>query len=164
MRKEKFLALGLTALLLYVLGPMTANAAGETEKNVETIHWYKLAQGEKMAARQKKPLVVDFATGAGCPRCEKMGREAYKDPEVISKLNRDFIPVKVDLSRPITDEERNLGNRFDYRNDCLLLFLDYKGNPIADPIEGKLCFIDVVNAKDFIKYLDLALKNAQKTK
>lgn len=161
---KRIFTLTLTMFMFCLSGALTASAAEKANANGGTIHWLKLAEGEKIAAEQKKPMVVDFATGAGCPRCEEMGKDAYKDPEVISRLNRDFVPVKVDLSRPLSDEERDLGNRFNYRNDCLLLFLDYKEKPIADPIEGRLCFVDAVSKNNFLKYLDLTLKNAEKAK
>lgn len=154
---KKPFALAMSVVVIWLSG--CAHAPARTAAPSGQINWYRLSEGERIAKQEKKPMVVDFASGAGCPRCEAMGKGAYKDPGVISMLNKDFVPIKIDLDKPITSEELALGNRFGFRQDCLLLFLDYNGNPIADPVEGKLCFVDVVNAKDFRKYLIDALRN-----
>ncbi len=156
-----FLPPALFALVILTAG--CAHVAASKSAGPQ-INWHTLASGREIAMREKKPMVVDFASGPGCPRCEQMSSGPYSDPRVVSELNSEFVPIKIDLSRPITADELALGNRFNFRNDCLLLFLDYRGNPIADPIEGKLCFVEAVNSKDFLKYLDAALKNARQMK
>ncbi len=160
---KRFLAPAMMFAVM-ILAAGCAHVAASAKSGGPHINWHTLAAGRELAMREKKPMVVDFASGPGCPRCEQMSAGPYSNAEVISELNREFVPIRIDLSRPITPGELALGNRFNFRNDCLLLFLDYRGNPIADPIEGKLCFVEAVNSKDFLKYLDAALKNAKEVK
>ena len=48
--------------------------------------------------------------------------------------------------------------KYDYKSDCLLLFLDYDGNVIKNPEAGRMCFPDKIEPEVFIKYLD-SVKN-----
>lgn len=43
---------------------------------------------------ESRPVFVYFYTD-WCVYCKKMDRNAFKDPEIVSKLNKDFYPVKM---------------------------------------------------------------------
>lgn len=49
---------------------------------------------EALAAAQKegKPLLIDF-TGHGCVNCRKMEENVWSDPQVLARLNNDFVMV-----------------------------------------------------------------------
>jgi hypothetical protein len=64
------------------------------------------------------------------------------------------MPVWIDLNRPLTLDEQSLGDKFDFKNDCLTLFLDYKGRIIENPDGKKMCFVDEIEPKVFLEYLD----------
>lgn len=119
------------------------------------IKWFSLKEGMEKAKAEKKPMIVDYFFGKGCPRCEMLLKNVYSNPLIAKKIMDDFIPIKIDLTRKLTDEEERLGNQYDFKNDCLLLFLDYEGNVIKDPSGKRLCFIDNVEPEWFIKYLDM---------
>ena len=139
--KRIFFLMMLTALML----PSIADAS---------VTWLSLKDGAEKARAEKKPMIVDFFFGKGCSRCELLQKNVYDDPAISKKIMADFVPIRVDLTKPLTREEEALGNKFDYKNDCLLLFLDDKGELFLDKAGKRLCFIDKVDPEWFIDYLD----------
>jgi thiol-disulfide isomerase/thioredoxin len=137
-----------TLLLLFVLSiPAYAVPAGD-------LKWFSLKDGIEKAREEKKIMIVDFFYGKGCPRCEMLERDVYSNPEIAKKINDEFIPIFIDLSKPLSKEEEDLGNKFDYKKDCLLLFLDPDMNVLKDPSGRKMCFVEHVEPEVFMKYLD----------
>jgi thioredoxin-related protein len=120
----------------------------------DEIKWFSLNAGMEKAKAEKKPMIVDFYFGKGCPRCEALQKGVYDNPMIAKKIMDDFIPIKIDLTKKLSDEEKKLGNQYDYKNDCLLLFLDDKANIIKDPGGKRLCFVNTVDPEWFVKYLD----------
>ena len=118
------------------------------------VRWYSLKEGMDKAKIEKKPVIVDFFFGKGCPRCELLQKNVYANAEISKKIMDDFIPVRVDLSKKLTPEEKAFGDKFEFKEDCLLLFLDYNGNVIAGPGGLRLCFVDNVEPAFFIEYLE----------
>ena len=131
-------------------------------KNTEEIKWYNLKEGVALARKLQRPCVVDFYFPGGCRRCSRFSQTVYSDLRVIKKMNSEFIPIRINLARPLTPQEQALGKRFKYNHECLLLFLDEEGNIIEDLTGKQLCFTDYVEPERFLKYLDLALKKALK--
>lgn len=138
-----------------ILAILIVFAAGTTLFAAGDVKWMSLKEGSEKARTEKKPMVVDFFFGEGCPRCVKLVQNVYKHPTIVSRLNNDFVPVMVDLSKKLTAEEEALGNAHDYKNDCLLLFLDPDGNVVKDPMGKKLCFVEDLDPEIFGKYLDM---------
>jgi thioredoxin-related protein len=118
------------------------------------INWVSLNNGIEKAKAEKKAMIVDFFFGPECPRCAKLQKEVYDNPAIAKKIMDDFVPIRVDLTKKLTKDEKALGEKYDFKNDCLLLFLDYDSNLIKDQTGKKLCFIDKVDPDEFIKYLD----------
>jgi thioredoxin-related protein len=117
------------------------------------VHWHSLAEAKKIAAAEKKPMIVDYYVPEGCNRCELMDRKVYNDPEIAREINEGFAAARVIVSRPMTDEEKELGRRYDFNFDCLLLFLDSEGNVLKDAGGGRMCFAQFVDPKWFAQYL-----------
>ncbi len=118
------------------------------------INWLKLDEGKSLSASEGKPIIIDFFFGKGCPRCENLDKKVYHNPDIAKKITDDFIPVRVDLTKKLTEQETALGNQYNFRNDCLLLFLDHKGNIIKDSGGKNLCFAREIEPEQFILYLD----------
>lgn len=123
----------------------------------EGVKWVSLKEGLEKAKAEKKPVIVDFFYGKGCPRCEFLQKNVYDDPAIAKKINNDFIAVRIDLTKTLTPEEEALGNRFEFKHDCLLVFLDHNENVIQDPSGKRLCFIDKVDPDWFVGYLDMVI-------
>jgi thiol:disulfide interchange protein len=121
------------------------------------LKWFSLQEGMEKAKAEKKPMIVDFFYGKGCPRCEFLQKNVYDNPKIAQKIMEDFVPIRVDLTKKLTRDEESLGNRYEFKNDCLLLFLDPQANIIKE--KGKrLCFVDKVDPDEFVEYLD-TIKN-----
>ena len=123
----------------------------------EKVSWHTLAEGREIARSLKKPMIVDFAVPEGCDRCDFLQDNVYNKDEIVEKINADFVPIWINLdasSHALTEEEQKLGRKFDYRKDCLLLFLDHEERIIQDPEGKQFCFAEEVEPEDFMKYLD----------
>jgi len=143
---------------LFVIGMVlfSGRAFGSSE-----IHWFSLNEGTEKAKAEKKPMIVDFFYGKGCPRCEVLQRGVYDNPTIAEKITDEFVPIRVDLTKKLTEEEKKLGNKYDFKNDCLILFMDYQGNVIKDPSGKRLCFADTVEPEWFVRYLDMVKKQQE---
>ena len=140
---------------LFVIGMVlfSSGVFGSSE-----IHWFSLKEGTEKAKAEKKPMIVDFFYGKGCARCEVLQMGVYDNPVIAKKIKDEFIPIRVDLTKKLTEEEEQLGNKYDFKNDCLLLFMDYQGNVMKDPLGKRLCFADTVEPEWFVQYLDMVKK------
>lgn len=141
------------ALFVIVMVLFSVGAFGSSE-----IHWFSLKEGTEKAKAEKKPMIVDFFYGKGCPRCEVLQKGVYDNPAIAKKITDEFVPIRVDLTKKLTEEEEKLGNKYDFKNDCLLLFMDYQGNVMKDPSGKRLCFADTVEPEWFVQYLDMVKK------
>ncbi|MDP2278014.1 MAG: thioredoxin family protein [Nitrospirota bacterium] len=146
-----------TKILITIFLILSVNVWAE-ERYAEKVKWFSLNEGMEKARAEKKPLLVDFAVARGCPRCEFLQKNVYSKDEIARKINSDFVPIFIDLSKKFSPEEKALGEKYNFKNDCLLLFLDYNGNVIKEPEAGQMCFADKIEPDVFIKYLD-SVKN-----
>ena len=123
----------------------------------EKVNWHDLAAGREMARSMNKPMIVDFAVPSGCDRCDFLQDNVYSEDDIVAKINADFVPIWINLdasSHTLTPEEEKLGRKFDYRKDCLLLFLDHEERVIQDPEGKQFCFAEEVEPEVFMEYLD----------
>lgn len=119
-----------------------------------SVKWYALAEGQAKSKAEGKPVILDFFYGKGCPRCEFLEKEVYNNPQIAKKIMDDFIPIRIDLSKKLSPEEQGLGEKYGFKNDCLLVFLDMQGEIMKGTGGKKLCFVDKVDPDEFITYLD----------
>ncbi len=145
----------LAILFAFVLGSSAFAVSGH-------VTWFSLKDGMAKAKAEQKPMIVDFFYGKGCPRCEKLEKGIYADRKIAKKINDDFVPILIDLSKPLSKEEEALGNKYDYKSDCLMLFLDPEMNIIKDPSGKKMCFVDHIEPDVFIEYLEMMKKQMKK--
>lgn len=143
------------ALSLIMVFFLSSLSIAADKDYTELIKWHSLKDGKERARLENKPMIIDFAVAEGCPRCEAMQKNVYSRKEIADKINKEFIPVRIDLAKELSAEERKLGEEYDFKNDCLLLFLDSDGRIIKDPSGKRLCFMDAIDMDVFLKYLDL---------
>jgi thioredoxin-related protein len=121
----------------------------------EGVKWFNLKEGMEKAKAEKKPMIVDFYYGKGCPSCEFLQREIYDNPPIAKRIMDEFVPIKVDLTKPLSAEEEKLGDKYEFKKDCLLLFLDHNGELIKDQSGKKLRFPDKIYPEEFVQYMDM---------
>lgn len=160
------LALFLAACAGALKGPHANHAAhGGSGKQPAPgkVAWNTLAEGRKLAWVQEKPLLVEYYVPAGCHRCERMDQEIYGNEEIARLINERFVPVRIDLTGNLTRDEVELGRRYDYQFECLLLFLDYEGQVLEKAGGGRMCFAEFISPAWFKEYLIQASQAATGT-
>ena len=76
-------------LILFLVLPAFGNA-----QKADTINWIDFEQLEdSLALKPKKTFIYFYADW--CVYCKKMDRNAFKDPEIIKKLNSDYYAIKM---------------------------------------------------------------------
>lgn len=77
----------------------TANEVCEPPKYADFLHlphglkgYFDYDQALACAREQNKPLFIDF-TGHGCVNCREMEARVWSDPEVLQRLQNDFVVV-----------------------------------------------------------------------
>jgi thioredoxin-related protein len=62
------------------------------------IEWQSYTDGMARGQFEKKKIFLHFYA-EWCAACKTMADSTFKDPGVIASLNRDFIPIRVDIDR-----------------------------------------------------------------
>ena len=146
----------LVFLLLAVLNacqPLTQQAPKEQ------IRWRTLAEAKVEAAASGKPCLVDFFIGEGCRRCQMLEKNVYGNSTIIARINRDFIPVRIDLALELTPEEEALAAEMATGGECMLLFLHADGSVIKNKKKKAICSMAMLTPEDYMGYMDRALEN-----
>ncbi|MCP4353969.1 MAG: thioredoxin family protein [Desulfobacterales bacterium] len=91
-----------------------------------SIKWYSYNEGLDMSKEKGKKVFLHFYAD-WCGYCKKMAQETFKDPSVISYLNEQYIPVRVN-----SDMEKKLAARFGVRGLPVTWLLSEKGEKIAN--------------------------------
>lgn len=82
----------------------------KSETNAPEIAWREWSKEAFDEARASGKLVLLDLSADWCHWCHVMDRTTYSDPEVIRTVNREFIPVRVDIdARPDISERYNRG-------------------------------------------------------
>jgi thioredoxin-related protein len=121
----------LLAFSLVLAAAMPVRAAEMPEWFAETL--LDAREEAADAAKAGKHLMLYFWL-ANCPYCERMTQETFRDPAVLERLRRGFVPVGVNVrgDRDIvwTDGqpgEKQLSATLKVRGTPTILFLDAKG-------------------------------------
>ncbi len=128
------------------------------------------------AKKQNKPLFVDF-TGFACSNCRKMEASVWSKPEVLSKLQNDFVLVSlyIDDRTPLADNQKYVSKydgkekttigaknsdlqitKFNNNAQPYYCLLDANGNLLTPPV-------GVVGVDEFIKFLETGINNFKKS-
>jgi hypothetical protein len=86
-----------------------------------------------------------------------MQKNVYSNNKIVDTINSNFIPIFIALAKTLTPEEKALGEKYDYKEDCLLLFLNHNNEEIHNKDNGKMCFADKIEPEVFINYLNYIL-------
>ena len=90
---------GILILTLSILfsrcGTESPGDSPDHSKKEGQLEWLRFEEGFKIAKERDKLVLIDFYTD-WCMPCIVMDSTTHKDREVISLINREFVPVKVD--------------------------------------------------------------------
>jgi len=65
---------------------------------IESIKWRSYEEGLVVSRIEKKKIFLHFYAN-WCVFCAKMAKETFQNPSVVSYLNTNFIPVRVDTDK-----------------------------------------------------------------
>jgi len=146
--------LAAVSLLLFAAACQTIG----TPKKAALIEWRTLENGSREAREKGMPVLIDFFYGATCMRCEYFERTLYTDPEIAAAVNKNFIPVRVHLSRARTEAEGALLMKLSPTQECVLAFLDKNGEIVTDEKGQPISSMEMLNKEQLLSYMTKALE------
>lgn len=133
-----------------------AFGTGTVEGKPTRIKWHGFVEGQRLSRESGKLMLVDFYVSEGCGRCEMMDWKLWPDPRVVELVSEHFIAVRVDIDLPLSPGAKELGKKYDYNYECLLVVCDADGNAVIDDESGRMCFSEFVTAEWLLGYLSKA--------
>ncbi len=104
-----------------------------------TINWLSFEQLEDSLAIQPKKVFIDFYAD-WCAYCKKMDKAAFKDPNVISKLNAEYYAVRMNAETTDTIvfggdtyTNKEVGKKRNPTHDIPLLLASRENRPFSLP-------------------------------
>ena len=142
--------------IFFLVLPLFAGCAlnAGMERPRPEIGWLSLQDGLLAAAGQGKPCLVDFFYGPRCPRCRLFMDRIYSDPDIAARIERDFVPIRIDLTSPLSTLEMKLAEEMENGGECMLLFLDRRGMVIKREDASPVCSMDAMSRQEFAAILD----------
>ena len=96
------------------------------------------------AQRLKKPVILDFYAD-WCAPCRELDEVAFHNPEIVKQAKKDFIMIKVDLTRKGNPVYENLLRKYNVKGVPTLIFIDPHGNE-----QRELRLVDFLPADQFL--------------
>lgn len=130
--------------------------------------YFDLDEGIAAAKILHKPIMLDF-TGHSCTNCRKMESEVWSDPQVLQRMNNNFVLVSLYVDEPTAlplseqyknargDKITNVGEKnldyeitkFGFNAQPLYMFIDANQNTLSDIKYGYDADI-----QKFVRHLD----------
>jgi thiol:disulfide interchange protein DsbD len=107
---------------------------------------WELYSDELMFRAQElnKPVILDFSA-AWCAPCRELDDVTFRDPEIVKRAERDFVMVKVDLTRKGEPVHQRLVRQYEVKGVPTVVFLDSRGQERPD-----LRLVDFLPADPFL--------------
>lgn len=116
------------------------------------VTWQDFPAGSAVAARDRKPMIVDFSAD-WCTPCRRLEEETFHDPGVVELAGTSFVMVKVDLTRGGDPEQERLVREHAVQGVPTVVFFDRGGRELA-----ALRLVDFIPPGDFLARMRYALE------
>jgi thiol:disulfide interchange protein DsbD len=96
------------------------------------------------ARRLKKPMILDFYAD-WCAPCRELDEVTFHNPEIVKQAEKDFIMIKVDLTRKGNPVYEDLLRQYNVKGVPTVFFLDRRGKE-----QRRLRLVDFLPADQFL--------------
>ena len=121
MKKNTIKCIPLYLVIIFTALGLFASLASAGDK----INWYSYEKGMKKANDEVKKIYINFHAD-WCYYCKVMKKTTFKDPAVISYLNENFVPIRID-----TEKEKKLAREYKVQGLPANWFLEADGAKIG---------------------------------
>ncbi|MBF0100644.1 MAG: thioredoxin family protein [Desulfobacterales bacterium] len=122
--------------------------ASETQPNTasttQSIQWKTYDEGLAQGKKEKKKIFLYFYA-SWCGYCRKMDNESFKQENIISYLNKHFIPIRIN-----TDNDTKIPAVYGVRGLPANWFLTEEGEKIGQ----QPGYIPAATLRPFLEYID----------
>jgi thiol:disulfide interchange protein len=112
------------ALAILTASPRPSIAADDLKRHGPIAWTDSLPDALKTAAKQKKPIFIDF-WAEWCGPCKEMLATTYTNPDVVN-MSKRFVPVLINV-----EKQPELQRRFKFTAIPTIIFLDSKGRVLG---------------------------------
>jgi thioredoxin-related protein len=126
--KTKAIILAVIMIILSAVAGITANLfanAAAADKPFNAVKWVSYKEGKTLLYESEKKGFIYFYAD-WCKYCLKMDKEIFSDKKVISHINENFIPIRVN-----TDEEKKIASSYGALGLPYSCFVNQKAEKIS---------------------------------